>query len=101
MGDRRSAVRVSNVDRTKIVIDNVSVDVIDLSANGVQIVSPAVLQPGRHFQVLFESDREPLRYNGGVVWGTFDLLPGTRRLWYRAGIDFRDGDQRLLERLCP
>jgi len=98
--ERRSAVRVSSVDQTKLVIDGLSVDLIDLSVTGAQVVSPAVLPLGRHLQVLFESNRGASCYKGEVIWGTFDLLPATRRLWYRAGIDFKDGDQRLLERTC-
>jgi hypothetical protein len=98
--ERRSAVRVSNVDQTKLVIDGLSVDLIDLSLTGAQVVSPAVLPLGRRLQVLLKSRRETSWYNGEVIWGAFDLLPLTRRLWYRAGIDFKDGDQRLLERAC-
>jgi CheY-like chemotaxis protein len=98
--ERRSAVRVSNVDPTKLVIDGLKVDLIDLSVTGAQVVSPAVLPLGRRLEVLFENNRETSCYNGQVIWGTFDLLPVTGRLWYRAGIDFKDGDQRLLERPC-
>ncbi len=98
--ERRAAVRVSNVEPTNLLIDGLSVDLIDLSVVGAQVVSPLVLQPGRRLDVLFESNRETVRYHGEVVWGTIDRLAATRRMCYRAGIEFKDGDQRFLERLC-
>jgi hypothetical protein len=98
--ERRSAVRVSNVDQTNLLIDGLRVDLIDLSVTGAQVVSPAVLPLGRRLQVRLGSKRETSWCHAEVIWGAFDLLPVTQRLWYRAGIDFKDGDQRLLERAC-
>jgi CheY-like chemotaxis protein len=98
--DRRSACRIVNVDWATIVIDGSNASLIDLSLLGAQVVSSEILQPRRPLQVVLEGNQQTVRCHAGIVWSAFDVLQPTETPCYRAGLEFKDASQSLLERLC-
>jgi hypothetical protein len=98
--DRRAAVRVTNVDRARVIIDGADVSLVDLSVTGAQLLSPALLAPGELVPVVLRNHRDAIECQAAVVWGAFEVLPSSRLPQYRAGVDWRDADRRFLEKLC-
>ena len=97
--ERRSTRRVAHPDDSIVTIDGSPVELVDLSVTGVQVLSPALLVPGRLVPVAFETNRDTIRCLAAVVWGEFDVAAATREPRYRAGMALRLTDPRLLERM--
>lgn len=98
--EKRSAVRVGPIDRARAIVNGLSVQLIDLSVTGAQVVSPALLMPGSLARIELARGTDAILCRAGIVWGGFEMLAPTRVPAYRAGVDFRDADRRFLEGLC-
>lgn len=96
--DRRTAVRIENVDWAKAVIDGAGVDLIDLSVTGAQVLGPMVLPPGRSVQVLLSGQAQAVRCEAGIVWGAFEIVGPEHAPLYRAGLNFKNADRAAVER---
>jgi CheY-like chemotaxis protein len=96
--DRREALRIEQVDWATLLVDGVTVDLIDLSATGAQVRSTVSLQPGGVVQILLKTESEEITCEAGVVWGTTDGGEPAKS-GYRAGVAFKDADKKKLERL--
>jgi CheY-like chemotaxis protein len=95
--DRREAMRIEQVDWATLLVDGVTVDLIDLSATGAQIRSTVSLQPGGVVQILLKTESEEVACEAGIVWEATEgaaSQPG-----FRAGVAFKDADRKKIERL--
>jgi pimeloyl-ACP methyl ester carboxylesterase len=97
--DRRSAVRFEELHGAKVLIDGAAANLVDLSATGAQVWSPALLPLGGRVQLWLSMEEEAIRCEAGIVWGTFDVVLPTQTPGYRAGVDFNSADRRAIERL--
>ena len=79
------------------MVDGNLADVIDLSANGAQVVSTATLKPNQRVQVSLSDGEAVLHLNACVAWSSFEIPPtgGPR---YRAGIEFLDAEAEVLSK---
>jgi PilZ domain len=85
----RRAPRISVDEFVEALIDGNLASVVNLSANGAQVVSRTVLRPTQRVRVSL-SDREAvIRFNASIAWATFEI-PKNGGPRYRAGIEFLD-----------
>jgi len=96
--DRREAMRIEQVDWATLLVDGVTVDLVDLSATGAQVRSTVSLQAGGVVQILLKTETEEIACEAGVVWGTTETA-GATKPEYRAGVAFKDADKKKIERL--
>ena len=98
--ERRAAVRLATVRDARLALDGTTVDVVDLSVTGAQVLAPLKLVPGQVVQVLFRDQRRAMECSAAIVWGALEGADAARGVRYRAGLDFRDGDPDFLAQLC-
>lgn len=75
-------------------IDGKDAVVVDLSAGGAQVVSPAALRPNQKLRVSLPLEPDA-RLRATVAWVFFELPKGGGAPTYRAGIEFNDEDPRI------
>ena len=68
---------------------------VDLSLTGAQVLTPSAINPNRLVTVTLPLGDGALACKAKVVWSR--LEPRAGQLWYRAGVQFTNVDQRGLE----
>lgn len=87
----RQARRVKVTDAVEVLIDGVTSTLVDLSALGVQIMSPTALRPNRCVRVALAGATGRLTCEGRVVWAQLESTRAqTSAAMYRAGVRFVD-----------
>lgn len=81
----RRAARVRALADEQALIDGQPVTLIDLSAVGAQVRSPAVLKPRQRIRLVLPPERGSVRAVAVVAWSTFEIGPTPT---YRAGVAF-------------
>ncbi len=81
----RRARRVPARDDEQAFIDGVAVTLLDVSSNGLQVRSNAVLRPQQRVRVMLPPERGSVKTAAVVAWSTFEIGPTPQ---YRAGIAF-------------
>lgn len=83
----RRAPRFRIKDGVEVAVDGNPAALIDLSAVGVQIVSPTILKPNQRVRVMIGETKNQIKCAGSIAWAAFEMPKGmpTR---YRAGVDF-------------
>jgi CheY-like chemotaxis protein len=95
--DRREAMRIEQVDWATLLVDGVTVDLVDLSTTGAQVRSTVSLQPGGVVQILLKTGSEEVACEAGVVWEAAEA--GASKSGFRAGVAFKESDRKKIERL--
>ena len=83
----RRAPRIRIKDGVEVAVDGNPAALIDLSAVGVQIVSPTVLKPNQRVRVQIGDAKNPIKCSGSIAWAAFEMPKG-QATRYRAGVDF-------------
>ena len=86
----RQAPRVKINSAVEILVDGIASTLVDVSALGAQIVSPAALKPNRCVRIALPSDSGGLTCEGRIVWVQLELPDAEASAIYRAGIRFVD-----------
>ncbi len=94
----RRAIRFRMADATATHVDGMLSELIDLSTEGAQILSPAALKPGQIIRMALTDERGVVRLGGSVVWVSFEIPGGVSR--YRAGVEFKDADAKTVDAFC-
>jgi hypothetical protein len=81
----RRAPRVRLVVGIEVTVDGNAAELVDLSANGAQVLSKIILRPNQRVRIALSEDRRSLRCAGVVVWASFEMPPGHPPR-YRAGL---------------
>ena len=82
---QRRAARVRAREDEQVFIDGVPVTLLDVSANGAQVVSTVVLRPQQRIRLVMPPERGSIKTAAMVAWSTFEIGPTPQ---YRAGIAF-------------
>jgi len=82
----RRARRVRARDDEQALIDGVTVTLLDVSSNGLQVRSSGVLRPQQRVRVVLPPERGSVKTAAVVAWSTFEIGGSTPQ--YRAGIAF-------------
>lgn len=85
----RRAQRVSVDEFVQALIDGNLASVVNLSANGAQVVSATALRPSQRVRVSLSDQEAVIRFNACIAWATFEI-PKNGGPRYRAGIEFLD-----------
>jgi hypothetical protein len=94
----RRAFRFRMVEGTPVQVDGTIANVVDLSAIGAQILSPAPLKPAQQIRIALVDDLGVVKFSGFVAWALFEIPKGVSR--YRAGIEFKGAEAKALEAFC-
>jgi hypothetical protein len=81
----RRAPRVRLIEGLMLTVDGNAAELVDLSANGAQVLSRIVLRPNQRVRVALPDGKRALRCAGAVVWASFEMPPGQSPR-YRAGL---------------
>ena len=95
----RRAPRFKVAGGVEVLVDGAGARLVDLSAVGAQVLTPATLKPNQRVRMALADQVGTLRFNAVVAWASFEMpvLNGPR---YRAGIDFLDGDAAAVSAYC-
>ena len=83
----RRAPRFRIKDGVEVAVDGNPASLIDLSAVGVQVVSPTVLKPNQRVRVVIGDAKNQIKCAGAIAWAAFEMPKGMATR-YRAGVDF-------------
>lgn len=91
----RHAARVKLEREVKAEIDGNPATLVDVSMNGVQVLTPVVLRPGQRVRIFLAA----IRVGATVVWAVFERSPSAAEPWYRAGMEFSHVGSKNLDQL--
>lgn len=83
----RRVPRVRMSENVSVTVDGNPAVLVDLSAQGAQVLSPVVLRPNQRVRLAFSEDDGSVRCAGAVQWASFEMPVGQPPR-YRAGVRF-------------
>jgi hypothetical protein len=87
----RRAPRVRVRDGVEVLVDGNPAALIDISAAGMQVVSPKMLRPNQRVRVALPHGAHTIRCDGSIAWASYEMPKGqTPR--FRAGIELAGAD---------
>lgn len=96
----RRASRFKILESSNAVVENRQATLVNISILGAQVVSQPSLKPTQKVKIVLPDADETLRLAADVAWVTFEQIqPGTAP-HYRAGMEFTDAAQEILEDYC-
>ena len=98
--DSRRAPRFLVHDGCEAWVNGDTTALVDLSVAGAQVLSPVVLRPSQPVRIALTDDEAAIKVRAEVAWSTFERSKKTGQTHYRAGMQFTDAQQRLLEAYC-
>jgi CheY-like chemotaxis protein len=93
----RRAPRFNMADGFEVQVDNKPATLVNLSLVGAQVVSPTILKPNQRVRFVLADKPKPIRIGSVIAWASFELPKGGPR--YRAGVEFFDADQALIQKV--
>ena len=94
-GTRRTQ-RFNTAEGVTAQIDGNTVSLVNLSALGAEIVSPAILKPNQRVWFTLPDSAQFKRCRAVVIWAAFEIPKGVAH--YRVGIEFSGANQEALVR---
>lgn len=91
----RRVARIRMTEDLIVTVDGNPAVLVDLSAQGAQVLSSAVLRPNQRVRLAFTESHASVRCAGAVQWASFEMPVG-RPPRYRAGVRFSSGDPDAL-----
>lgn len=86
--------------RIAVTIDQEPAHLVDLSEGGAQVVTAAMLKPGRQVRLSFPSAGPLATAKAKIVWSRLEPpTQGGGELQYRAGVTFLKLDPKIVERV--
>jgi hypothetical protein len=96
----RRASRFKILESLNAVVENGQATLVNISILGAQVVSLPALKPTHKVKIVLPDLGEKLHLTAHVAWATFEQTqPGTAPQ-YRAGMEFTDAAQEILEDYC-
>jgi hypothetical protein len=96
-GTRRAA-RFPILPQARAAVNGQPSQVVNLSASGVQVISPGRLRPTQNFKLTLLDDERELRLQAVVAWSTFQSAGSEPA--YRAGAEFTSANPELIQDFC-
>lgn len=91
----RRVARIRMTDNLIVTVDGNPAVLVDLSAQGAQLLSAVVLRPNQRVRLAFTESESSVRCAGAVQWASFEMPVG-KPPRYRAGVRFSSGDPDAL-----
>jgi hypothetical protein len=96
----RRASRFKILESLNAVVENGQATLVNISTLGAQVVSQPALKPTQKIKIALPDGNDTVRLTAHVAWATFEQpQPGTAP-HYRAGMEFTDAAQEILEDYC-
>jgi len=93
----RRAPRFNIAEGYDVQVDNKPASLVNLSLVGAQVVSPTILKPNQRVRFILADKPKAIRIASVIAWASFELPKGNPR--YRAGVEFLDSDQALVQKI--
>jgi hypothetical protein len=87
----RRAPRVRVREGVEVLVDGNPAALLDISAVGVQVLSPKMLKPNQRVRMAISDGHGAIRCNGSIAWASFEMPKG-QATRYRAGIELSGAD---------
>ena len=92
----RATVRRQAVAGSTATIDGTTVQLVDISTEGMQVIGPLTLKPNQAVRVSVPAPGVPVKLHARVAWASLELGSPQAGLRYRAGLAFVDADVATL-----
>ena len=91
----RRATRVRVREGVEVLVDGYAAALIDISAVGVQVLSPKMLKPNQRVRLSLPEGKSAIRCSGSIAWASFEMPKGLPPR-YRAGIELTSTDPAVV-----
>src|SRR5918994_744724 len=81
-----------------VQVDDVAmetIEVVDLSTFGAQILCPIPLKPQQKVRMVLADDLGLVKFSASVAWAFFEIPKGVSQ--YRAGVEFKDAEPKAVD----
>jgi len=92
----RRAPRFLVVEPADAAIDGTTINIIDVSVLGAQVLSELVMRPKQRVRITIQEGDAGIRVAGRVAWSVFEKLKDQPLPRYRVGMEFDDGTKQEL-----
>jgi hypothetical protein len=96
----RRANRFRILESVNAVVENGQATLVNISILGAQVVSQPSLKPTQTVKIVLPDADEMLHLTAHVAWATFEQTQLGAAPHYRAGMEFTDAAQEILEDYC-
>jgi hypothetical protein len=96
----RRASRFKVIESLNAVVENGQANLVNISIIGAQVVSPSVIRPTQKVKIMLPDTKDMVHLTGQVAWSTFERMQLQTEPFYRAGMEFTDAAQEILEDYC-
>jgi hypothetical protein len=91
----RRAQRFVVREGVEVLIDGNPAALVDISAVGVQVLSPKLLRPNQRVRLALAEGTSTIRCDGAIAWASFEMPKGHSPR-YRAGIEISGVDSKAV-----
>jgi PilZ domain-containing protein len=96
----RRASRFRILDSLNAVVENGQAALVNISILGAQVVSQPALKPTQTVKIVLPDAADLVHLTAHVAWATFEQIQPGAPPHYRAGMEFTDAAQEILEDYC-
>jgi ActR/RegA family two-component response regulator len=93
----RRAPRFLVVEPADAVVDGTTINIIDVSVLGAQVLSELVMRPKQRVKITIQEGDAGIRVAGRVAWSVYEKLKDQPLPRYRVGMEFDDGTRQELQ----
>lgn len=98
--DTRRAPRFLVKDIEQAIADGASIDVVDLSVLGAQVISQPMMRPNQKIRVNLPDPAGAIQLTASVAWSVYEKPANKPRPQFRVGVQFDDAESATLEEYC-
>ena len=88
------------LDPLEATVENGKAGLVDVSAMGAQLLSAPALRPNQILKIVLPDNGTPVKITARVAWALFEKPTHSPDAYYRAGIEFTDGEKTTLAEYC-
>jgi hypothetical protein len=96
----RRASRFKILESVNAVVENGQATLVNISILGAQVVSQPPINPTHKVKIVLPDADEVVHLTAHVAWSTFEQSQPGMAPHYRAGMEFTDAAQEILEDYC-
>jgi hypothetical protein len=96
----RRAGRFRVLESLSAIVENGQANLVNISILGAQIVSVSALRPAQKVKIVLPDADGMVHLTASVAWSTFERTQPRTEPYYRAGMEFADAAQEILEEYC-
>ena len=98
--ETRRAPRFLVRDIAQAMADGASINVVDLSVLGAQMISHPMMRPSQKIKLGLPDGTGTIQMTASVAWSVYKKLPKEDRPHFRIGVEFNNAAQEALEDYC-